>query len=99
MKVVYTGQAIISLDELIEFLLTKFDPNKVNEIELKILSECEKLSRNPLKGSIEPLLQNLGIGHRRIIVGHTKAIYRIKNKTIFITDFFDSRQDPQKMKI
>ena len=43
-------------------------------------------------------LKDLKEGHRRIIEGHFKIIYKIEKETVYITDFFDSRQSPEKMK-
>lgn len=40
----------------------------------------------------------MGKEHRRIIEGHYKIIYRVEGQAIYITDIFDSRQDPNKMK-
>ena len=37
-------------------------------------------------------------GHRRVIDGHVKIIYRIVEEAVYVTDFFDSRSDPGKMK-
>jgi len=43
-------------------------------------------------------LEHLQMGHRRLVQSHYKIIYRIEGNTIYITDIFDSRQDPAKMK-
>ena len=45
-----------------------------------------------------PFLEHLGLGHRPIIEGHFKIIYKVEGEYIYITDIFDSRQDPDKMK-
>ena len=37
-------------------------------------------------------------GHRYIIRGNYKIIYKIQNKKLFITDVFDTRQDPESIK-
>jgi len=34
----------------------------------------------------------------RLIESHYKIIYRVTEEFIYITDIFDSRQDPDKMK-
>lgn len=36
--------------------------------------------------------------YRRWVVGHVKIIYRVTKTAVRVTDFFDSRQDPKKMK-
>jgi hypothetical protein len=37
-------------------------------------------------------------GHRRLVESHYKIIYRVVGEYIYVTDIFDSRQDPDKMK-
>lgn len=46
----------------------------------------------------EEYLEHLGKGHRRIIHGYFKIIYRLEGELIYVTDFFDTRRDPAKMK-
>ena len=52
----------------------------------------------PYIGQREYLTSNPDRQYRRIIESHFKIIYYIRNDTIFITDIFDSRQDPGTMK-
>jgi mRNA-degrading endonuclease RelE of RelBE toxin-antitoxin system len=35
--------------------------------------------------------------HRRLIVGNYKIIYLIEDDVVYISDIFDTRQDPKKM--
>lgn len=56
------------------------------------------LSENPGAGQFETELDHLGYGHRRWVVGHYKLVYLLKEDYLVITDIFDSRQDPGKMK-
>ena len=71
---------------------------KVNEIRDRILAKADKLLENPFIGQQEEYLEHMGRSHRRIIDGNYKIIYRIEGEAIVITDIFDSRQDPEKMK-
>ena len=98
MKLVYTEQAIESLMEALEFIAPKVTEEKLLAIRTKILDEAESLLKNPLKGQKEPCLEHLGLGHRRLLENHYKIIYRVDGDFIYITDIFDSRQDPEKMK-
>jgi hypothetical protein len=41
---------------------------------------------------------NLEEGNRYIIRGNYKIIYKIQKKKLFITDIFDTRQDPDSIK-
>jgi plasmid stabilization system protein ParE len=53
---------------------------------------------DPYIGQQEEYLEHLGKDHRRLIEGNYKIIYRVQGEDIYITDIFDSRQDPSKMK-
>ncbi len=100
MKVVYTDQSIDSLEESLEFVIEEFElsPAKATELKDILLDRADSLAINPFKGQREEYLKHLNLDHRRIIEGHFKIIYRIEKETVYITDFFDSRQDPSKMK-
>lgn len=97
MKLIYTEQALFSLEEALNFLSPKVSPEKLLEIRDKILDTADSLLMQPLQGQEEPFLKHLGLGHRRIIADHYKIIYRIEGECIFVTDIFDSRQDPDNM--
>ena len=100
MKVVLTEQSLLSLQETFEFLLSQSNISKqrANSILKAVLDRTEELKVYPQLGQIEELLSHLRLGHRRLIEGHIKIIYRVEGETVYITDFFDSRQDPKKMK-
>ena len=63
------------------------------KIKDSILDRTEALNTLPYSGQIELTLEHLNLGHRRIIEGHCKIIYRVNEElqVIYITDFFDSR--------
>ncbi len=98
MKLVYTEQALLSLEETLEFLALKVSYEKLIEIRDEILDAADTLLLQPLSGQEEYLLSHLGLEHRRLVVGYNKIIYRLIDEYIYITDIFDSRQDPAKMK-
>ena len=98
MKLVYTEQSLVSLQETLGFFAQKVSHEKLIEIRNRILDKADTLLQQPLMGQKEPLLEHLGLGHRRIVEGHCKIIYKVVGEYIYITDIFDSRQDPDKMK-
>jgi toxin ParE1/3/4 len=98
MKLVYTEQALFSMEETLEFLSAEVSHKKLIEIRNRILDSADTLLLQPFKGQKEPFLDHLGLGHRRLIEGHCKIIYKVEGEYIYITDIFDSRQDPNKMK-
>lgn len=72
--------------------------DKLMEIRDRFLDKADTLLLDPLKGQMEPYLESIGLEYRRLIVGHYKIVYRVIEENIYITDIFDSRQDPEKMK-
>ena len=62
------------------------------------MDRARQLIQNPYSGQVEEYLDHLGLSHRRIVEGNFKIIYRVEGNEIFVTDIFDTRQDPQKMK-
>jgi plasmid stabilization system protein ParE len=98
MKLVYTEQALESLEEALDFIAPKVTHKKLMQIRDKILDKADTLLLNPLEGRKEPYLEHLGLEHRHLIESHIKIIYRVIGEYIYITDIFDSRQNPDKMK-
>ena len=98
MKIVYTEQSLIGLKEALNFIAPKVSYEKLIEKRAKILDTADSLLLHPLKGQKEPFLEHLELDHRRLVEGHYKIIYRVVDEYIYITDIFDSRQDPDKMK-
>jgi plasmid stabilization system protein ParE len=98
MKLIYTEQSLNSFEETLNFLAPKISYEKLMEIRDGIVNAAENLAPNPHIGQEEPYLAHLELGHRRIIKDHYKIIYRIIGQYVYITDIFDTRQDPAKMK-
>jgi plasmid stabilization system protein ParE len=83
---------------MLRFFSLEVSGEKANEARDRILAKADKLLENPYIGQHEEYLDHLGQSHRRVIEGHYKIIYKIEGEMIIITDIFDSRQDPSKMK-
>jgi len=100
MRIVYTDQSFESLEESVQFLLKvrNVPLEKVLEIRNQLLDKADSLITNPQMGQYEEYLAYLGKGHRRLVEGNFKIIYRIEGGHIYITDFYDTRQAPEKMK-
>jgi plasmid stabilization system protein ParE len=98
MKLIYTEQALFSLEEALSIIAPKVTNDKLIEIRNEILDAADTLLLQPQQGQKEPFLEHLGLGHRHLVIGHYKIIYRVIKESIYITDIFDSRQDPDKMK-
>ncbi|WP_035467508.1 type II toxin-antitoxin system RelE/ParE family toxin [Algoriphagus mannitolivorans] len=100
MRIIYTDQSFKSLEESLSFLwkVQGVPLEKVLEIRNQLLDKAESLTTNPHLGQIEEYLEHLEKGHRRLIEGNFKIIYRVESDCVYITDFFDTRQHPEKMK-
>lgn len=98
MAVIYTRQALSSLREALELIKPKVSKEKLKEVRKKIFDKADKLQDNPKLGQKEEYLAHLDKGHRRVIHSHYKIIYLVQKDRIIVTDIFDTRQDPEKMK-
>jgi len=96
--VVVAESAELKLDEILEFYRPKLTSTKLRMLKSRLLERANSLAQSALQGQIEPTLENLEFGHRRIIEGHVKIIYRIDGEVVTVTDFFDSRMNPAKVK-
>jgi plasmid stabilization system protein ParE len=85
------------LREIFHYYKVNASLKVARSIKSEILSNTKKLRKNPLIGQEEPFLEHLGLGHRYLVVGNYKVIYRCIEDQILITDVFDARQNPKKM--
>ncbi len=98
MTLLYTETALASLEDALEILRPNVSFEKLIEIRDNILNRADQLVENPLLGQKEEYLAHLNKGHRRLIEGNYKIIYRLEGEQVVITDIFDCRQDTAKMK-
>ena len=95
--VIYLPSALLRLRDALEFLRMTLPPNQVEVLMTRVLNRADSLSTTHGQGQVEPQLEHLGKEHRRLIEGHFKIIYRVEGSTVYVTDIFDSRQNPEKM--
>ncbi len=65
------------------------------KIRKSIFNATKILPKQPLLGQIEENLIELNQGHRYLVEGNYKIIYRVINKDIYITDVFACSQRRQ----
>jgi len=85
------------LEEIHAYLLENASAAVAERTTDKILNDMDLLRRFPRGAQVETLLAHLGMGHRRMVSGNYKIIYRIEGELVVVTDIFDARQDPEKM--
>lgn len=98
MRLVMTESAWRSLDQAIYVLSVRWDDRVVDRIVAEIWEHIDIVLQYPLGGQLEEDLAELGRQHRRMVCGHFKIIYFVEGEDLYVTDIFDSRQDPGKMK-
>jgi plasmid stabilization system protein ParE len=98
MKIKFTKQSLVSLKESLDFISKEVSSQKLKEIRNQLLDSTDILITHPKLGKKEDYLAHLDLGHRSIIEGNYKIIYKIEKEVIYITDIFDTRQNPEKMK-
>ncbi len=100
MKVVITERSLYRLEDTLMFYIEDLGipQEKVLEIKNKLLLKTKSLAISPYKGQYEPYLKKLKKGHRRLIEGNFKIIYRLDKEIVYVTDFFDSRKSPSSMR-
>ena len=73
MKLVYTEQALVSLEETLEFIAPKISSEKLVEIRDQILYKADTMLKQPFIGQKEPFLEHLGLGHRHLLKAITRS--------------------------
>lgn len=97
MKLVITEPAKLRLREIHDYYKDQVSAQIAARIRKGIIEKLKAIRKNPFIGQEEELLKELGLGHRRRVEGNYKIVYRISGKVIYVTDIFDSRQNPTKM--
>jgi plasmid stabilization system protein ParE len=100
-KIIWSTHSEKQLDLIFNFYLHNVNNSVAFKILSNIINHTSILKNNPHLGQIEPLLKNKNFSYRYIVYSHFKIIYHVdaNNKTIKISDIFDSRQNPSKLDI
>ncbi|MBK8227591.1 MAG: hypothetical protein IPK70_10505 [Flavobacteriales bacterium] len=98
MKLVIADSAWDSLADLQAYWAQFNSDDKVEARIDELLSELLWLSEWPGAGAVEVLLEHRGRQYRRWVVGKVKVVYYIKGDELRVSDFFDARQHPRRMK-
>jgi len=98
-NVIWSEFASLQLFNIHQYYKTVASYRVANKIKSKIFEASHQLNFHPLSGQLEPHLEHLNEGHRYLVSGNYKIIYKPIKEGILITDIFDARQDPQKMNV
>ena len=98
MNIVVTDPAWESYARSLRFLAGYMTDRELARWDTNLWDSINDLKKLPHLGSYERYLEHKEEGHRSLVIGKFKAIYRIEGRTIYVTDIFDARQDPTRMK-
>ena len=98
MRVEIKPSAIRRMNRSIRLVYGKASKETRERMVDRVFDAIDRLKEYPRSGQFEPWLEHLQMGHRRLVVGKFKVIYRILSEVIIVTDIFDARRDPKKMK-
>ena len=99
MKVMITDPAKEELKKIFQYYRRRGLGIKGRRIRREVLEKSKLLQKHPHLGPEEENLKHLEQGHRYMIIKpFYKMIYLVTESVIYITDIFDTRQDPERMK-
>jgi len=98
MKILWTEFALTELRSIFDYYKIHAGISVARNIKNDILSSTRHLQKYPQFGCVEELLSGLQYEYRYVVTGNYKIIYRISSKQIYITDIFDCRRNPDKIK-
>ncbi len=98
MRVQLTANARKRFREIYDYFKSVGASKKGRRIRAQVNKKILLLRDTPMMGQEEESLVELGQGHRYLVEENYKIIYRIIDDVVYITDIFDTRQGPDKMK-
>ena len=99
-KIIWSKFAEFQLELIFNYYAEKVNVKLAKRIIFQIRDKVKKLSGSPFIGKREELLSNRIGNFRHLIIGNYKVIYSVNEEAEFIkiTDVFDTRQNPIKLK-
>ena len=97
MKIVVTIPARRHFRDSLKVIGRRVRPETIKAIRKRVRAAIEEAARNPELSQLEESLESLQQGHRRVIQDYFKIVYRVEKNTLYVTDIFDTRQDPRKL--
>ncbi len=100
MKVVVSPEAEERLMSSLELYATYMSDASVKRRRQRVMDGLRFLALHPRSGSYAEEIRpgEDGLRYRKWVVDHFKIIYKIVGEEIRVSDNFDGRQDPRKMK-
>lgn len=97
-QIIWTNLAISELKSIFLYYRMVANETTADKIRKSIFNATKPLAKQPFIGQIEENLVELKQEHRYLVEGNYKIIYLVIINDVYVTDIFDCRQNPQKMK-
>ena len=100
MKVIVSPEAEERLAGSLELYATYMSDTSVLRRRQRVIEGLRFLALNPRSGPYADEIRpgDDGLRYRKLLVDHFKIIYKIVGDELWVSDIFDGRQDPRKMK-
>ncbi len=92
-SIIWTNEAFDDLLLIEDYL----GHEKAQKVIDKIIARVRQLEDFPLSGRIQPTQTRQE--YRFLVEGNYKIIYSFRNNKLYINTIFDTRQDPDKLKV
>jgi toxin ParE1/3/4 len=92
------NSALVDMESIYDFLAEHSQQAAQNAIE-GILARARQIETFPESGAIQLTLKNTGEEYRYLVEGNYKIIYRIRDQQAYIATVFDTRYNPDRMKV
>ena len=96
MRVIWHKRAVAALQQIEGYVLENFGEKARKEFVADVEQVVELLSSTPEMGRIDPLFAHRKQTYRSIIIRRlNKLVYYVKDDTIRIVAFWDTRREPK----
>lgn len=97
MKVIWSERARKQRDEVADYIRQQFGAKRKYKFKQEIRETTNLLKHSPGIGKPESLFEDRPQAYRSIIInGLNKLVYFVKDDTIYIAAFWDTRMEPEE---
>ena len=95
-KVVVTQFAVHQINAIFDYYCFYVSVNIAKNIKSEIITSIKTLKQKEIEWQEDEFLIYLNKNHKRLVCGNYKIIYYFNHidNIVYVTDIFDSRQDP-----
>jgi len=94
-KIFWTEEAISNLEEIIEYLYTRWTKREVDNFKAKLSKQIDLISTNPKLFPVSTFQHRL---RKAVLSKQTSIFYEVKNDTIYLVYIFVNYKSTDKLK-